>query len=37
MIPMEDYPLPSCERPKVRPFLKASYSIIKKEWTKNGE
>lgn len=37
MIPMEDYPLPSWERPKVRPFLKASYSIIKKEWTKKGE
>lgn len=37
MIPMEDYPLPSWERPKVRPFLKASYSIVKREWTKKGE
>lgn len=36
-ISMADYPLASWERPKVKTFLKESYSIIKREWRKKGE
>ncbi|MGT2832915.1 hypothetical protein [Streptococcus halotolerans] len=36
-ISMADYPLANWERPKVKAFLKASYSIIKREWNKKGE
>lgn len=37
IIDMYDYPLASWERPRVKTFLKESYSIIKREWKKKGE